>query len=749
MVLATNNINVIYPTGTGSNDFKTTLLTTPTRPTPTTTPPLADPGIIAGINPLDVAAATYGKVIPIVVGGCPRIGGYIIYGPKFTTVASLSYVSFGASFGLQADSDGERELWEIRMDGVKVWTIEDGALIDGLTFRFTEGTEVQEPDAMLVADYGDAAPAFRSQCCLFFENLAIARFDNHVPFVSAVLADVTDGADPSDGILLGDALERLANSAFVGLGSDQFETTGITTVILGLIEAERGSFIDLLQRLARLFPLDIVQTDKLRVIERSSIAADIVLNENRIVGGRGAVQIQRQSETDVAQELEFIHIDIDRDYEFTPQKARRPSDPVAITASRAKETINLPIVTTASNAISWVTLRKYWDEVARTTVSFTAMPYGMEIDPGTMVAVKLDLATYVVRIAETLHEARGTVKCVGAPVLRCSVSVIDDGPEIGDSIGGAAFVAVGFNNSAIEVWSSADGADWSEDAYPGAATYSQGVSDRDGSLFVVAGGEGEIATSADGSTWSLATVPAISGLELFAVNCGNPSMCVAVGDDTSDPVILTSTTGATWTQQTAPVSNATLYGAAYGGGVHVVVGAVIGSGAAVILSSPDGVAWTSRTVSPSGASPYAVAHDGAQFIAVGTPNAAGPPAVTTSPDGAVWSNGSGGTGALGDGDFNGIACSATQTVAVGRYGGAAGIATYNGSVWTDRSPAGFASGTLFGVSYIGTTWVAVGDTGGGTPQNLIFLSDDDGLTWAQQTTPVSAGRLFGVVGRGE
>jgi len=421
---------------------KVTLVTSPLfdyHPITTVSGTGGDPvtdGALTGVAPEEVAAATYGKVIPIVIGGAPRIGGFIIYGPKYRTESDIVYCSFGVSFGLQCNPDGERELWEVRMDGVKVWTVEDGSLLSGLPDNldndFMEGTEDQDPHALLVADYGAAAPSFRSQCCLFFEDLPLTSFDNHVPFVSAVIADVTDGADPTDGILLGDALEALAATPYVGLSSDEFVTSGITARIDALIDAERSSFMDLLLRLARLLPLDVVQTDKLRVIERSSIEPDIVLTPGRILAAPEAISVGRVQETDVAQELEFIYIDIDRDYEFVPQPARRPTAPIALTSSRSKETIRLPLVTTASEAISWVTLRKYWDEVSREQIAFTALPYGMEIEPGAMVEVVTDLKTWVVRITETLHEARGTVRCAGTPVLRCSLSNIDEGTDIGE-----------------------------------------------------------------------------------------------------------------------------------------------------------------------------------------------------------------------------------------------------------------------------------------------------------------------------
>lgn len=766
-MLSSNNINVIYPTG-GDSTPKYTWPATQPQPTPTPAPDPVTQGAITGINPEDVAKATYGKIIPLVVGGMPRIGGYIIYGPKFTTISSVPYVTFGVSMGLQANPDGEREIREIRFDGVRVWTLEDGASLAGLTFRSTQGTETQEPDALLVADYGDAAPAYRGQVCIFIENLDLTPFNGSVPFVSAVIADITDGADPTDGINLGTALETIANCPYVNIGAD-FEAVGVTARALAIIDAENTSFLELLRRFARLLPLDVVQTDKLRLIERSDVTPDIVLTEGRILAGEGLVKVDRQPEQGVAQELEFIYIDIDRDYEFTPQRARRPLAPIAVTSSRAKETVNLPIVTTASEAIAWVTLRKYWDEVARQQVSFTALPYGMEIEPGAMVALKLPLRTYVVRVSETLHDARGTVQCVGTPILRCSYLGFDDGPEIGDgdnSIAGT-FVVGGADYGGAdvaEVFVSANGGTtWvaeTSDTSPSAGGHWFGSADRDGELFIIGGGTTSINpqlplinTSPDGITWTSRSVPCsteYNGNYIGGVTADGP-LCVAVGYQGSDigdtPSIWTSSDdGITWDQTFVdPSSNSGLDGVAYGGGVYVAVGEKV---TPIVYTSSDGLSWTGQDMTAfTNKVTYSVAWNGSLFVAVGW-DIGSSPFVLTSPDGVTWTQR---TTPLDGTDItlNCVRYAAGLFVAVGyTSSGNFGIVmtSSNGTTWTDESSdfSGVEVG-FQGLGYASGTWVAVGSSASG--DNKIFTSTD-ASTWTERTPPVVGGDLWTVVGRG-
>lgn len=378
---------------------------------------------VTGIDPQEVANATMGKVIPIWVGGMPRMGSHIIYGPTIRFVSGVPRASFGVSFGMPANNLGTRELREIRLDGFKVWTLAEGSLIPDFTHRFYGGTETQAADPLVIAAFPGAPVAHKGQCCIFIEELPLTDFNNQVPFVSALIADTTGAADPEDGVNLGDALEQIAASPYVDI---DFESVDISERVDAVIVAEKIAFIDLCVRYSRLHLWDVVQRDKLKVIERGTVTPDLTLDLTNILadtGDNAPITIERQQQDDLARELEYSYIDIDRDYEINSISAIRPNAPVPVTVSAGKDTVALPSVHTVQEAISWATLRLYKDEVARDRLSFTASIYGFEIEPGDVISVDAGFKTYIVRVLETLHGANWTNRIVGEPVLRCAVPV--------------------------------------------------------------------------------------------------------------------------------------------------------------------------------------------------------------------------------------------------------------------------------------------------------------------------------------
>ncbi len=398
-------------TGTGSG----------TSSTPTPAPPDAI-STITGIDPNEVAAATMGKVIPIWVGGMPRMGCHIISGPTATITGGVAFASFGVSFGMPANNLGNREIRELRLDGYKVWTLADGALISGLTFRFYPGTETQAADPQTIAAYPAAPVAYKGQCVLFIDDLPLTDYANKVPFVSALIADITDGADPTDGINLGTGLAEVAASPYVNL---PFEAVDISERVDAIIIAEKVAFVDLLVRYATLHLWDVVQRDKLKILERGTVTPDLSLDFSTIISGgdNAPIVINRQQQDDLPKDLEYSYIDIDRDYEINTVRAQRQNSPVPITVSAGVDTIALPSVHTAQEAISWVTLRAFKNENARDRASFTTSIYGYEIEPGDIVAVDAGFKNLVLRVIDTLHGADWTNRITAEPVLRCAVPI--------------------------------------------------------------------------------------------------------------------------------------------------------------------------------------------------------------------------------------------------------------------------------------------------------------------------------------
>ncbi len=245
--------------------------------------------------------------------------------------------------------------------------------------------------------------------------------------------------------------------------------------------------------------------------------------------------------------------------------------------------------------------------------------------------------------------------------------------------GGGKFVAVGGNGS---IATSADGAAWTSQSLNGGVALC-GVTYGNGT-FVASGHAGTIVTSPDGSAWTSRTTP--TSAILYCAAYGN-STFVAVG---VGGTIISSSDGVTWTQQASGTTK-DLYGIVYGNSRFVVVGA-----AGVLLTSPDGTTWTSH----SGLSTLTywldqVSWSGNLFVAAGQAGT-----IVTSPDGTTWTTRT--SGALCD--YYCIAYGTGGFVAVGA-GGCISTST-DGTVWTGRTSG--VSNYLRGVTWGLDTCVASG-----------------------------------------
>lgn len=399
--------------------------------TPTATP--ATESTVTGIDPNELAAATYGRPIPVSRLGKARFGtAGIIFGPYIES----GRATFAVSFGVPADPTGLRAIYEIAFDSKVAW--EDAAGFSGagtpatgfkseaFTFRFKQGTLTQAVDALETEKFGAEAIAYRPQMVLFIEDLPLAQFGNKLPFVAAVIGDITGGADPDDGITLGEAFESMAYSPWAGFTTSDFETDGITDIIGGMIIAEDNSLLDILQEHGRVFRnLDITQTDKLRVIDRGPLTTpDITLNLDRIVNDDPPVSFSIQAPEDVPRGLRVKTIDPDADYIFVPSLSQRPAAPVAVSASHGEDEITLPIILGASTRQALTAYAKYAEEHARKRVTLTAMAYGLEIEPSARVKLE-DLGEgfddEIFKCIESSHGANFTVEMTLEAVLNCAL----------------------------------------------------------------------------------------------------------------------------------------------------------------------------------------------------------------------------------------------------------------------------------------------------------------------------------------
>ncbi|MEZ0060918.1 hypothetical protein ABIF26_006461 [Bradyrhizobium elkanii] len=387
--------------------------------------------VVTGVSPIETQYSLYGHVVPLSVGGVVRIGCEIIAGPWIAD----GLASFIVSAGVPADPTGTRELREIAFDSDVVWQGSQvgagspssaGFSVEPFTCRFYDGKLTQSADPIETAHFGANAVAYRPQILLAVENLPLkgTKFGK-IPYVALLIADTS-----GDDVNYGEAFQRLAYSPFVGYTSSEFETSGITDGLVkgGMIFADDAEFLATLQLFGRFYPnWDILQTDKLRLVDRGSeVRADIILDKSRIT--EKAV-VSRQGEDAIRKDLELSTIDPDADYTIVPYTTDIPREPVAVTASVGVDRVYLPAVMDASTRAAVATLTKYTEERQRKTIRFTSMIYGLQMEPGALLGTvnMIDGSPgETFKIKETLHGANLVVEGTAVSMLRCA---IDRGPS--------------------------------------------------------------------------------------------------------------------------------------------------------------------------------------------------------------------------------------------------------------------------------------------------------------------------------
>lgn len=450
-------------------------------PSPTPVTPTFDPKIDAN--------ALYGKAITLAALGFARIGSAPapIVGP-YVNERSDGTVDFIVSLGFAVPVTGNRKVYAIYLDNELAWSSVtgwdgSGALPgdstfhgDTFSFGFRPGTLTQSVLTLESDKFPGDENAYRPQMLLQITGLRFQRFIDRtgkpVPYVACDIGDVTDGADPADGINLGDALERIAHSPFCGYDSSSFEAVGITDVVQALLLRENLTIDDLCQAETRVRRNLVYRlSDKRYIIDKgSTVAADIIFDVDNIIAREdGPVQFVRGSSGSQPRELELFTPDPDQDYTVVSSLAKRPRDPVVVSGATGKESVTLPDVMNASTRQSIVTLALYHYENARKKCSLTVNAFGLEIEPGDQYAL-VDIAdgieNEVFRITEALQGANFETELTGEAIMRCAVLEAQDenfadvlllmgmegGLLVDESSYARAMSAVG-NGAATSAWS--------------------------------------------------------------------------------------------------------------------------------------------------------------------------------------------------------------------------------------------------------------------------------------------------------
>lgn len=225
---------------------------------------------------------------------------------------------------------------------------------------------------------------------------------------------------------------------------------------------------------------------------------------------------------------------------------------------------------------------------------------------------------------------------------------------------------------------------------------------------------------------NFSTLWAGTGDAVWAVTYGN-GLWVIAGENGR---MASSPDGTNWTSRTSQFSADTIYGLAYGAGVYVAVGT-----AGKISSSANGTAWTARTGAGGTDVFRAVVYGAGLFVAVGHKGIC-----YTSPDGTTWTSRTSSFSTHASSQIRGLYYAVGRFVASGSD--QSGVTdkgqiaySFDGITWTQVIDHGFTgNSSVQAVAYLPSLkrWIAAGVQGVSTAK--LALSPD-GIWWTQSAAP--------------
>lgn len=237
---------------------------------------------------------------------------------------------------------------------------------------------------------------------------------------------------------------------------------------------------------------------------------------------------------------------------------------------------------------------------------------------------------------------------------------------------------------------------------------------------------GGLYSSSDGAAWS--QTPGLNAADFWiSLSNADGRLFASSGDSStmSSKVLASADNGSTWSDLS--INDMYFRSVAYGSGRYVGVGGVFSSGNQAVnfaKSSSDGLNWTNRSL-PYSVAWYDIAYGNGRFCAIGFDGQSLLRVSVTSTDGITWS----GATYSASNFFVSLAYGAGKFVAISNPG-LCGV-SIDGLSWSFSSlPV-----PVVRIVYAGGMFVAVCSANGPTTD---ILTSVDGITWTVGTLPVSA-----------
>lgn len=244
------------------------------------------------------------------------------------------------------------------------------------------------------------------------------------PVTSAVyFAQPTSRTCPNPGLIkllgadentlnLGDFLTELCETA--GYLSSQITTSGLDSIFIkGGIINRSVKLLDVLSQVCDLFRVDIVQRGDSIAFIRHTRGTGLTIDATPVESSLVAVdastenQVRLQRERDMAYQIPALlsvdYIDGDNANAIGTQTAKRTTFPAVTTKNTSSQTLSVPVVMSAGEALFWVTQALFDIWGGATVVSLRLPPAFMAIEPADIIKVTLaNGQTYLMKVEQAI-----------------------------------------------------------------------------------------------------------------------------------------------------------------------------------------------------------------------------------------------------------------------------------------------------------------------------------------------------------
>lgn len=214
----------------------------------------------------------------------------------------------------------------------------------------------------------------------------------------------------SDGPSLASVISSEVDLASI-ISSDDITTSALDRTVRGY-RVQGGTIRAALEPLQAAFPFDVRQHGyKIQFLPRGQASMATIPAADLIADGDGRTFVQsREMDTQLPAKTVISYLDGEREYAVSEQLSSRLG---AGSVNRVDR--ELPIVLTADEAAGVAEVLQFLPWLERTDGAFTLPPPYRYLEPGDVVTLAMDDASYELRLAEVNEGSDGNIECKSKP----------------------------------------------------------------------------------------------------------------------------------------------------------------------------------------------------------------------------------------------------------------------------------------------------------------------------------------------